>query len=252
MSANNLPRDPADLQAELEQLKEELRTAKIQLNAMRTAAVRTQQNIDRAIAISESYSQSKLVKLSVSLRDLRYGHFSKDPAIRETFRTGKASLADSFSPMAQVLMALQQCNAEIPSDVLTEADLTQPEHHSKLLRRLQQPYEKFDVLIFGIIDYDYRYQRPQQIADHFAAEGHRVFYINSTFHKGSGYLIHEKKDNLYIVDLPNADHDVIYTTAPTAPNCETALALESLLVNHWNHVVVEHVDETLYSHELYS
>ena len=232
MNANHPTRSAEEMQAELEQLKAELRTAKLQLNAMRTAAVRTQQNIDRAIAISESYSQSKLVRLSAGLRNLRYGHFSKDPAIREAFREGNIRLEDDFSPMAQVLSALHQCNVELPAGVLTEADLSQPENHPQLLRRLREPYNKFDVLIFGIIDYDYRYQRPQQIADHFAAEGHRVFYINSTFHKGSGYLLHEKKDNLYIVDLPNANHDVIYTTAPTDPHCETAKALDALLLNH--------------------
>ena len=228
MIGNQAPRSAAELQAELDRLNSELREAKIQLNAMRTAAVRTQQNIDRAIAISETYAQSKLVRLSAGLRNLRYGYLSKDSAIREAFHEGKG---DSFSPMAQVLSALQQCSMEIPEGILTEADLTQPENHPRLLRRLHEAYNKFDVLIFGIIDYDYRYQRPQQIADHFAAEGHRVFYINSTFHNGSGYLIHEKKDNLFIVDLPCKTDAVIYTAAPVFDG-ETAKALEALLLNH--------------------
>ena len=34
-----------------------------------------------------------------------------------------------------------------------------------------------DVICFSIIDWDFRYQRPQQIISQFAAHGHRVFYI---------------------------------------------------------------------------
>lgn len=40
---------------------------------------------------------------------------------------------------------------------------------------------KRDVIIFPPIDWDYRYQRPQQIASGLAALGHRVFYIAPTF-----------------------------------------------------------------------
>ena len=39
---------------------------------------------------------------------------------------------------------------------------------------------KYDVVILGIIDFDFRFQRPQQLAVRFAAEGHRVFWISPT------------------------------------------------------------------------
>ncbi len=38
---------------------------------------------------------------------------------------------------------------------------------------------KPDILIFSIIEFEARYQRPQQLAVHFAREGHRVFYVSS-------------------------------------------------------------------------
>ncbi|WP_312162907.1 glycosyltransferase [Massilia timonae] len=38
-----------------------------------------------------------------------------------------------------------------------------------------------DILIFPPIDWDYRYQRPQQIANGLASLGHRVFYIAPSF-----------------------------------------------------------------------
>ena len=34
-----------------------------------------------------------------------------------------------------------------------------------------------DVICFSIVDWNFRYQRPQQIISQFAAHGHRVFYI---------------------------------------------------------------------------
>lgn len=39
---------------------------------------------------------------------------------------------------------------------------------------------RYDIIIFAIIDYDFRYQRPQQLAAQFAQRGHRVFWISPT------------------------------------------------------------------------
>jgi GT2 family glycosyltransferase/glycosyltransferase involved in cell wall biosynthesis len=43
-----------------------------------------------------------------------------------------------------------------------------------------KPLHKHDVICFSIIDWDFRFQRPQQIMAQFAAHGHRVFYISTT------------------------------------------------------------------------
>lgn len=57
---------------------------------------------------------------------------------------------------------------------------------SKIKRRL--PHfrsviipNKYDVICFPIIDWHFRYQRPQQILNQFAKAGHRIFYINRDF-----------------------------------------------------------------------
>ena len=39
---------------------------------------------------------------------------------------------------------------------------------------------KYDVVVLAIIDFDFRFQRPQQIAAQFARNGHRVFWISAT------------------------------------------------------------------------
>ncbi len=66
---------------------------------------------------------------------------------------------------------------------------------------LEEPYQKHDVLIFSVINYHFRYQRPQQIADHYAKRGHRVFYINAGFINSLTPTV-EQEGNLYIVSLP--------------------------------------------------
>ncbi len=46
-----------------------------------------------------------------------------------------------------------------------------------------EPDYKGDIIFLSIIDWDYRYQRPQHIAAGLAKIGYRVFFINPTFNK---------------------------------------------------------------------
>lgn len=42
-------------------------------------------------------------------------------------------------------------------------------------------FEPFDIIVFPIIDWYYRFQRPQQLATQLALHGHRVFYLRTYF-----------------------------------------------------------------------
>jgi GT2 family glycosyltransferase len=42
------------------------------------------------------------------------------------------------------------------------------------------PASRYDVVVFSIIDWDFRFQRPQQLATQFGRQGHRVFYLSTT------------------------------------------------------------------------
>ena len=42
------------------------------------------------------------------------------------------------------------------------------------------PAGHYDVVVFSIIDWDFRFQRPQQIATQFARHGHRVLFLSTT------------------------------------------------------------------------
>ncbi len=62
--------------------------------------------------------------------------------------------------------------------------------------------DRHDVLCFPIIDWDFRFQRPQQLMSQFAAAGHRVFYVSITFRtEGAPWEITEKRTNVYEVSL---------------------------------------------------
>jgi GT2 family glycosyltransferase/glycosyltransferase involved in cell wall biosynthesis len=43
-----------------------------------------------------------------------------------------------------------------------------------------EPSGHYDVVVFSIIDWDFRFQRPQQLATQFGRQGHRVFYLSTT------------------------------------------------------------------------
>lgn len=72
--------------------------------------------------------------------------------------------------------------------------------------------KKSDVLIFGVISFDFRYQRPQELATRLAELGHRVFYIEHEFFSTKNYSkeafisAKKKNENLYVIKL-NADHN---------------------------------------------
>ncbi len=91
---------------------------------------------------------------------------------------GFGSLAEYDLPFPQVWnympQALEQPYSAEPRVV--EEESTAPAVPQKLSELL--PQKKYDVVIFAIFDFDFRFQRPQQIAAQFAHRGHRVFWIS--------------------------------------------------------------------------
>ena len=71
---------------------------------------------------------------------------------------------------------------------------------------------KYDIVVLAIIDFDFRFQRPQQLAVQFAKNGHRVFWISPTrfIPPGSGthYHVLELRNNIWEVQLSGPQLDV--------------------------------------------
>ncbi|BCN32217.1 glycosyltransferase [Anaeromicropila herbilytica] len=75
---------------------------------------------------------------------------------------------------------------------------------------LEKDYNNYDVIVLSVIDYDFRYQRPQHLATSFAKNGHRVFYINANHFNESNIV--NLDENLYIVNFKNEDYSAIHLT----------------------------------------
>ncbi len=80
-----------------------------------------------------------------------------------------------------------------------------------------------DVFFWGVIDWNFRFQRPQQLALGFAKRGHRVFYISSE-------LVNDKEPGFQVEAIPN--HSNIYQIrfhAESAPSIYESKAIGKLL-----------------------
>lgn len=85
-----------------------------------------------------------------------------------------------------------------------------------------------DFIVWGVIDWHFRHQRPQQIAQALAAEGDRVFYISSNLieAKSAGFSIEplDKDGRLFQIHLCVVTPTVIYHQAPSAIVVQQLLA----------------------------
>src|SRR4051812_33881853 len=92
------------------------------------------------------------------------------------------------------------------------------------LARLPAPL-KYDVICFPIIDWMFRFQRPQQLLTQFAKDGHRIFYVKTTFHQSNPHVFARPiAENIYELQLPGPSHISANTHAIDKPILETLLA----------------------------
>ncbi len=72
--------------------------------------------------------------------------------------------------------------------------------------------DKYDVLIVAIIDFDFRFQRPQQIAAEMARRGHRVFWVSPSrfapLTAADPFVITPLRENLWEVHMRTAPADI--------------------------------------------
>jgi GT2 family glycosyltransferase/SAM-dependent methyltransferase/glycosyltransferase involved in cell wall biosynthesis len=97
-------------------------------------------------------------------------------------------------------------------------------NHEMPLRRVRQP----DVICFSIIDWNFRYQRPQQMMSQFALHGHRVFYICiSEFLSSQSsprVMIRNIKENVYEVVLAVERQPDVYGELIDGENLDALIA----------------------------
>ncbi|PYP88717.1 MAG: glycosyl transferase family 1 [Blastocatellia bacterium AA13] len=138
-----------------------------------------------------------------------------------------------------------------------------PEAHQEVLndildaQKLPVPQRRPDVVCFSIIDWEYRYQRPQQIMSQFARQGHRVFYLSAgRFQPDESEpraLVSEIGENLYEVSLAAARHATVNSEVIDGDNKAALLrsldelrraynineAIAYVMISSWGKLAVE-------------
>ncbi len=69
----------------------------------------------------------------------------------------------------------------------------------------------YDIIVFPIIDWEFRFQRPQQIAMGFARAGHRVFYVRTAFREHQKPTIRPIGERIFEVQLPGPSYVRLYS-----------------------------------------
>lgn len=97
------------------------------------------------------------------------------------------------------------------------------------------PTGKFDLICLAIIDWHFRFQRPQQLATQFARNGHRAFYTRLTF-AGAEHPtvdVHPLGERVYEIVLPGEATTNIYRDDLCDPTLSQAFdALRDFIRQH--------------------
>lgn len=89
-----------------------------------------------------------------------------------------------------------------PKKYLKTVSQSLEEKKSIIRQALANPLEKKDIICFPIINWNYRYQRPQHILSLFAKNGHRVFYLTQNLRKQKfSYEIKPLEKNIFQIDF---------------------------------------------------
>jgi len=72
-------------------------------------------------------------------------------------------------------------------------------------RAASKRLKPYDIFVFPVIDWDYRFQRPQHLSLEFARRGHRVFYFSTRF--TADFCLREPivrtvQANVFVIELP--------------------------------------------------
>lgn len=88
--------------------------------------------------------------------------------------------------------------------------------------------ESYDIICFPIIEWDHRFQRPQQLMSLFAKHGHRVFYLDLTFQDRSASVEwRQVSKRIFQIQLPGpSNFDRFYQSLPPAIAAHCLEALE--------------------------
>lgn len=114
-----------------------------------------------------------------------------------------------------------------------------------------------DLLNFSIIAWNFRFQRPQQLAQQIAQKGNRIFYIKNEFTPGiiengfAPFLVKKIQKNIYEITLSASRNLFIYDDKPSSKDLQVIMASVKNLINNANIInPVAKFDHPFWSHLL--
>lgn len=231
------------LRGELEisrKLKEELSVANQLLNAetaakdVELAATRARQQAVELSLLGLKMSRGwrlldRLRRVRAAIRSLVGRPFPPTPPLPPVPEsTPDAEWHNDLAPLLESIRARLQASSFAPQRSLPVAPQEETHLQIRLLPQVvPEQLREFlaqeatikrrarpDVVCFSIIDWEFRYQRPQQIMSQFAAHGHRVFYISTTRFNPAESVprinVREIKENVFEVQLASLRQPDVY------------------------------------------
>lgn len=163
------------------------------------------------------------------------------PLAQNAFRIARAigrrlpwKVKQRLIPVYQKIQRRMSPPVMVQSEPVHSGEL--PERNPVLDSIRSIPVTGHDVVVFPVIDWHFRVQRPQHLARELGGNGHRVFYLTTTFNHAAcaGYQILESPvENVFIVKLNCVwVPPVIYSELPDQEQLECLRAsLDMLLVD---------------------
>jgi GT2 family glycosyltransferase/glycosyltransferase involved in cell wall biosynthesis len=159
------------------------------------------------------------------------GHRARPrPALPAVIAASTIASDAATPPPAIAALATGPTPAPVPDSVeaLTLLPALQPDEAARVLGHMSDgERHRADIICFAIIDWEFRYQRPQQMMSQFAEHGHRVFYISPSRFSSSGspadFSVRPIKENVYEVQVVAARTPDIYGEVIGGANADTML-----------------------------
>lgn len=201
-------------------------------------ALRRYDTIKRGVVNAGINFESTMQSLLNGLRVQRAWHVML--AIRKAYtlwtRHGFSGKLRSLKVPLELLTASQatfpEYDPRFPSiwDYWSDAD-GKPDD-SSVHKPVRSTPGKLDIIIFPVFDFEFRFQRPQQIAAHLARAGHRVFWLSPSRFLGSDSSRRFEtillRENLYEVRISGPEFRIYTDSLPAERAREIANAVVDL------------------------
>ena len=147
------------------------------------------------------------------------------PMLRKAWRLGVGTLERLPGPVARPLRRFKRLltsrSVHLTVTIDGSADLPRAESDATSLQNFGRSPGCFDILVFPVIDWHYRFQRPQQLARQLGLRGHRVFYLSTTFESSAS-------PGFQVLESPTANVALVRLALPGAhPNIYRDLLTDS-------------------------